>query len=283
LPCRRADIAIETDWELTRDTFGGNTAASSAYVITLMAAVSEIYTRDINTRLRVNFLRVWSDDTDPYSTSGTLNRLFEFQNWWNANMTATSRHAAHILSGVRGEYGGVAYLPGLCQNEYDYGLSTYLNGSFPYPLQNNLHQNWDLVVTAHELGHNFGAPHTHDVTPPIDGCGLGDCSQAASGTIMSYCHTCGGGLSNISLTLQSRLINEKILPYLANDAPCSTLYLPSDFNGDGFADGFDYDDFVTCFEGFACPPGKDADFNMDQFVDGFDYDAFVLAFEEGCG
>lgn len=382
-PCRRADVAIETDWELTRDTFAGNPAASAAYAMTLMAAVSEIYTRDINTRLRVNYLRVWADDSDPYSTTGTLDRLFEFQNWWNANMTSTTRNAAHILSGVRGEYGGVAYLPGLCQNEYDYGLSTYLNGSFPYPLQSNLHQNWDLVVTAHELGHNFGAPHTHNVTPPIDGCGLGDCSQAASGTIMSYCHTCGGGLSNIDLTLHPRLISENILPYLSNDSPCNTLWtgadftsgpadstgffcdqgsltftatadgpftiewfsldalnvatrvtdgangdgssysgsgtstlvvhnpqattprrfraeivagcgrttsriatityrLRADFNGDGFADGFDYDDYVTCFEGVTCPPGKNADFNGDGFADGFDYDDFVTAFEGGC-
>lgn len=57
---------------------------------------------------------------------------------------------------------------------------------------------------------------------------------------------------------------------------------PADFNGDGFADGFDYDDFVACFEGDPCPPGKSADFTNDGFVDGFDYDGFVEAFENGC-
>lgn len=380
IPCRLANIAIETDWELTRDTFGGSTGSTAAYALTLIGAVSEIYSREFNTRLRVNFLRVWNGDTDPYSTAGTLNRLFEFQDWWNANMTGTVRNAAHILSGVRGEYGGVAYRPGLCQDQYDYGLSTYLNGFFPYPLINNSHQNWDVVVTAHEIGHNFGAPHTHNTSPPIDGCGSGDCSQAATGTIMSYCHTCGGGLSNIALTMHPRIVNENILPYLANDAPCNLLWAgpaitveptdeviyycdtfnslsfdhnavppftiqwytadgtpihdgtnpdgsrfigtneptlsihyartttPSrfyaqvgtscgvtatrvvtaqyhdraDFNLDGFVDGFDYDDFVVCFEGDGCPPGTSADFNRDGFADGFDYDDFVTAFEQGC-
>ena len=57
---------------------------------------------------------------------------------------------------------------------------------------------------------------------------------------------------------------------------------PGDFNADGFIDGFDYDDFVACFEGDPCPPGQDADFNDDGFPDGFDYDDFVLAFETGC-
>jgi hypothetical protein len=227
-PCRVADLAIETDWEYTRDIFGGNTTVAAAYAATLIAADSEIYTRDINTRLRVSFLRVWGDDSDPYSTSGTLNRLFEFQDFWNANMTGTARDAAHILSGVRGEYGGVAYLPGLCNQTYDYGLSTYLNGSFPYPLQDNNPQNWDVFVTAHEIGHNFGAPHSHDLVPPIDGCGLGNCNDAPLGSIMSYCHGCSGGVGNIALTLQQRMIDERILPYL-NSVSCDLSWAGAEF------------------------------------------------------
>lgn len=57
----------------------------------------------------------------------------------------------------------------------------------------------------------------------------------------------------------------------------------ADFNGDGFLDGFDYDEFVQCFEGGTCPSGRTADFNEDGFADGFDYDEFVAAFEMGCG
>jgi predicted outer membrane repeat protein len=69
----------------------------------------------------------------------------------------------------------------------------------------------------------------------------------------------------------------------AYEAP-GTPDCPADFNGDGFLDFFDYDDFVACFEGVVCP-GNDpnaADFNNDGFVDFFDYDDFVLAFEVGC-
>jgi hypothetical protein len=57
---------------------------------------------------------------------------------------------------------------------------------------------------------------------------------------------------------------------------------PADFNGDGFLDFFDYDEYVTCFEIADCPPGKTADFNGDDFVDFFDYDDFVSQFESGC-
>ncbi len=58
---------------------------------------------------------------------------------------------------------------------------------------------------------------------------------------------------------------------------------PADFNGDGFLDFFDYDDYVTCFETGACGARSTADFNGDGFVDFFDYDDFVSAFENGCG
>lgn len=79
-----------------------------------------------------------------------------------------------------------------------------------------------------------------------------------------------------------------IVEFFAPGSPASiTLAAPTpgflaDFNGDGFVDFFDFDDFVACFEGTACPSGRDADFNGDGFSDFFDFDDFVAAFEFGC-
>jgi hypothetical protein len=75
------------------------------------------------------------------------------------------------------------------------------------------------------------------------------------------------------------------LPCAANNNYLLTIGEPgscpsADFNGDGFTDFFDYDDFVACFEGEGAP-GCNADFNGDAFIDFFDYDAYVFAFE-GC-
>lgn len=62
-----------------------------------------------------------------------------------------------------------------------------------------------------------------------------------------------------------------------------TIRCAADWNLDGFIDGFDYDEFVMCFESEAdCGWHGAADFNTDGFVDGFDYDEFVQAFELGC-
>lgn len=74
-------------------------------------------------------------------------------------------------------------------------------------------------------------------------------------------------------------VNQLVAFELTGDIepPCA-----ADFNGDGFLDFFDFDDFVVCFEGGACPPGRSGDFNGDGFADFFDYDDFVAAFEAGC-
>ena len=52
----------------------------------------------------------------------------------------------------------------------------------------------------------------------------------------------------------------------------------ADFNGDGFVNGDDYDQFASAFEAGSLQ----ADLNADGFVNGDDYDLFASAFEAGC-
>jgi hypothetical protein len=226
LPCRTVVVAVETDWEYTNRVFGGNTTASAAYAATLFSAVGEIYQRDLRVTLQTPFIRVFGSNNDPYPDgANVIDRLYQLTNHWNASMGAVQRNNTHLLTGVFDGAGGVAFLNGLC-NGNSYASSGYINGSFPYPLRNRDHGNWDVMVVAHEMGHNFAAPHTHDMSPQVDGCGTNDCSLASQGTIMSYCHVCSGGLSNISLTLQERMINERILPYLGSLTSCITPVNP---------------------------------------------------------
>ncbi len=213
-PCRIASIAIDTDFEYTSWKFDGDIDASAAYAVTLMGAVGEIFTLDLNVRLVVPFVRVWADNVDPYD-GGDLSL---FRNEWNANMGHIERDLAHMLSGDYG--GGVAWVSVLCHNSYGYGLSG-VSGGFPYPLEDHNGGNWDVFVVPHELGHNFGTLHTHDgYDPTIDDCGNGDCSDAWGGTIMSYCHICSGGMTNIVLAFHPRVITQ-VSSYL--DGACNIL------------------------------------------------------------
>lgn len=225
--CESAVIAIDTDYEFTANVFGGNTVASADYALTLLGAVSTIYERDVNVSMTVGYLRVWGTDVDPYGGEPEMGAfLNNVRSHWRNNMQGISRVVTHGLSG-RGLGGGVAWVGVLCSPDWGYAVSTGIAGSFPLPPTDHRAGNWDPFVVAHELGHNFGTGHTHDsYDPVIDGCGLGDCSAAWGGTIMSYCHGCGGGMANIVLAFHPR-VQEVIEATVAN-AGCFT-FLDSGF------------------------------------------------------
>ena len=227
--CRQLRVAVETDHEL-RQRFAGATdptAACASYVATLFAGILQIYDADTRIRPHVSYLRLWETPGDPWDATSTSSQLYQFRDHWVANMGTVPRDLAAMLSG-RGLGGGVAWLRAAC-GPYGYSVSANLAGAFPYPLVDNAGGNWDIMVTAHEIGHNVGAPHTHNHCPePADRCApsgyFGQCQAeqlcTASGTIMSYCHLCAGGMTNIQLGLHP-LSRESIEAYMATS--CNTV------------------------------------------------------------
>lgn len=230
-----ATLALETDAEYY-GRFAGSAdpqAAALDYLALLVAYGDVVYSREVDTAMRIGFARLWTGGTgsDPWTiTTGTIAALFEFQDHWNANMSHVERTAAHLVSG-KNLGGGVAYLGTLCQSytnpgsSNDYGLSANISGGFSWngdPASDPSAVVWDVIVVLHELGHNFNSPHSHDYCGlggsnlPIDRCyasekcgaatGLPSCSSptphfsGGAGTIMSYCHFQRGSYGNIAMT-----------------------------------------------------------------------------------
>ena len=233
--CRQLPIAVDTDQELLAK-FAGNTATASAYVATLFAGINDIYTSDFNVRPSICYLRWWTT-TDPWTiASGTSSQLTEFRTYWNTNMRAQPRSLATLLS-ARSLGGGVAWLSQVCASTsgsgYGYSVSANLNGTFPYPVISRSSSNWDIIVTSHEIGHNMSALHTHEVGVDdcylSDGSGLGACTQRTSGTVMSYCHLCSGGVSNINMYFDSVNIPSVISHVGGKSCTSPTVALPVAF------------------------------------------------------
>ncbi|MEZ6319380.1 MAG: M12 family metallo-peptidase [Phycisphaerales bacterium] len=289
---RETEYAIDTDYEYTANIFGGNASAASAYIQTLIGGVSLIYESDLDVQLKVIWSRVFSANNDPYPGSNYSSRLDHLKNEWDANMTAIHRDGVHMFSGGSPSWGGIAYVNAICYNrgngvddieDFDYGVSAYLNGFFPTPLTDHHSDNWDLVVVAHEMGHNHGTGHTHDINwynPVIDGCGNGDCSAAFGGTIMSYCHTCSGGMSNIILHFHPR-VRDTITFFLDNYAECITAPAspcPCDVDGNSTLNLDDVNAFAAAFASSDLAADMDGNgvLNLD------DVNTFAACFTAGC-
>jgi hypothetical protein len=235
-----AVIGVDTDTELLSQKFGNSSAAAADYIADLFAAMNVMYERDLDLTLLqgTTFLRTGSD---PYSQnsggSASSSELNEFGSYWKNHYQGVSRALAAMLSGKSpssNSASGIAWIGGLCSSTYGYSFSkvfkiNYLSG--------------DAKIVGHELGHNFGSPHTHCYSPPIDQCwnGEGGCYSGPTscpggpGTLMSYCHLVGcGSTLDFHPTVVTRILDSYVAP-----ATGVCIFEVSQSSDDIFSDGFE--------------------------------------------
>ncbi|RYU97488.1 Ig-like domain-containing protein [Emticicia agri] len=208
--CRMIEIYMEADYSTYLD-LGSNTNNVVNYVAAIFNNVAKLYVNE-GISIVLSNLSIWTT-TDRYVNAGnSLQALYIFDGY------SFTGDLAHLLS-TRSLGGGVAYISSgssvygnmttrsvlqSCSPYYAYGVSGNLNTA----VVNIPTYSWNVGVIAHELGHNFGLPHTHSCTWPggaIDNCGPsagyyeGSCSPPDipynTGTIMSYCHITNTGIN----------------------------------------------------------------------------------------
>lgn len=156
---RQADLATEADFEYV--FFFGTSAAANAEILSIMNQVDGIYQQRMGISFRVSYQHTWATSADPYSASDAVAMLMEFTNYWNANMGGQARDLAHLWTNrpMEGNVAGIAWLGTVCNDvSHSYGVSERYSDSF----KNS--------ISAHEMGHNFGATHPDDQSPPVSAC-----------------------------------------------------------------------------------------------------------------
>jgi hypothetical protein len=193
LPLIECRLAVETDWQYYRNF--NDVAAAEAYALELSAAVSLRYRNKVGTLLTIHYLGLHTQRNDGWSAQdgggNCIDVFHEFRTRWGGHRAPVPADLHHFLSGANLGC-GVGALAALCDPDFGFSVSGNVSGASPLGA--------DFYMMAHELGHNFGAIHTHEFCPPIDECApngfRGPCQTATvcrRGTIMSYCHLCPGG------------------------------------------------------------------------------------------
>lgn len=169
------ELALEADHALFLLN-NSNSAATQAEVLGIVNAVDLIYQGSLTVAFQVTQLVV--DVTpDPYTSANANVLLGQFRSHWNSSYQSLGRDVAHLFTGrqVGASSAGVvglAYTATTCDIPNAYALS-----------QTRWSPNYALRVglTAHELGHNFGADHCDASTNCNLMCSnIGGCSGVAS-------------------------------------------------------------------------------------------------------
>lgn len=220
---RGATIAVDVDHELLVNRFGGtgssNLAAATSWIADLFATMNVMYQRDLNVTLEIGTAILRTGAT-PYviSANSAANGtdLNNFGTYWQTNQSGVSRDFTILLSGQQSSAqspgftaSGIAWINAYCKTQGN-GGSYSVNKVFT---SSQITVDLSARIVGHELGHNFGAAHTHctdvgtghymSATNTIDQCYKGEsgngcyagavsCPSAGPGqphgTLMSYCN-----------------------------------------------------------------------------------------------
>ena len=159
-----AELACDADFEYFQDY--GSVANVESRVNSIINTVNLQYEAQVGITHQITTILVRSSSNDPYTSTDAQSRLCQFITEWTNNQGSIQRDVAHLFTGaeLNGSTIGIAADigdTGICQNAGGCSGGTF--GTFgSYCLsQSDFNGNFSCAtdLTAHELGHLWGAFH----------------------------------------------------------------------------------------------------------------------------
>ncbi|MFT5461343.1 MAG: hypothetical protein ACI8QS_000212 [Planctomycetota bacterium] len=143
-----AELGCDADFEF----FSNHGSGTQARIESVINAINLQYLSDVGITHSITTILIRTTSNDPYSRKGASQLLDQFRNEWTSNQAGIQRDVAHLFTGksLAGSTIGIAYVGVVCNSSFGYGLVESDNSS-----------NFAFVtdLSAHELGHNWGASH----------------------------------------------------------------------------------------------------------------------------
>ena len=194
-------LALSATAEYT-DSQGGTAGARSS-MITSVNRINPIFSRDLGVTLELidaPDLIFSNNATDPFSNPNNPNSLMrENGDYLSDQGRLDEFDVGHVVSyKSNGGGSGVAFIETTCLNDVNtsnLGLIKGLKAAGATTSSNPSGSTFDLVLLAHELGHQLGANHSFNSNQGLN-CGNGRSGDVAvepgsGSSIMSYSGLCG--------------------------------------------------------------------------------------------
>jgi hypothetical protein len=188
---KRAEIGVVADYQYYAGVSGraGHGANSAADIAALINAVDGIYQAELGVAVQIRSTTVYTSSNDPFSdTTDYSSLLSEFSAFHNDNDNTPAQvlygsDLAHLVTGrqLDGSVIGIAWLSGLCSSYYGTALSEAFTSDL-YTM---------TLLVAHEMGHNFGAPHDNQSGSACSGApGTYIMNPVLSGSLLQQFSSC---------------------------------------------------------------------------------------------
>jgi hypothetical protein len=175
--------------------------------------VDGIYSEQVDLRITVGYLRVFTGGRNPFTTNDSEDLLDELAAYRESNATLQAFGLTHLVTGrpLDGSTVGVGFIEGVCDPYFGTSLSEDMG--FDVTLS--------ALVAAHELGHNFGAEHDTERGSP--------CQATPDGYLMAPAINYSGWFSDCSVQTMEPVINAAacIFPTRLRDAELGTIQVPA--------------------------------------------------------
>lgn len=149
-PARQIEVAAVGDFELSTTLLPDGLTPEAA-ITARMNVVDGLFSEQLGVKTVVTDIRVFREAADPFSATTEAGRLLdELADWRWSDPLQTARGLTHLVTGrdLSGSTVGMAFVGSICRRRSAAGLT-----------QGTLSPTNAALVMAHEIGHNFGAPH----------------------------------------------------------------------------------------------------------------------------
>ena len=141
------DLGVIADFE-----FASNKGSSAeTALVTRINNVDGIFSEQLGVQINLARTDVFETSDDPFTDESDSGRLLdELTAYRSANANQRANGLTHLFTGreLDGSTVGVAYNSAICSRTFGAGLT-----------QGTHSDSLDSLIAAHEIGHNFGAPH----------------------------------------------------------------------------------------------------------------------------
>ena len=200
---RQLRVGVVADFEFVSQ-FTNSTPEDA--IVARMNIVDGIFSTQLGVKISLGTPTLFRTATDPFTKSNASELLSELRSFRSGSEAQKQYGVTHLMTGRNLDTTtvGIAYINGMCSAQFGASLS-----------QSGSNTTQAALIAAHEIGHNFGAPHD----------GENACTSTAQSFLMAPQLNGSDQFSACSIAqIQPNLNN----PNFNNDPKCLSTYNPPD-------------------------------------------------------